>query len=225
MKRICCVALVFVLLLTYSSAMAEVFQLHSGVTFGMTADEVIEKHRVRGNSFTMVGGRLKSDKRITILDNSGTIYYDFDAEGKVVRQQFYFTRLDMLAFAKHFSNVYGAPMCTTATDTVLTLPGGAFTGPIPTSYEKGYDIFGSMISMMSHTRKNFQYYQWLVPAEGGYVAIELYGYDYYCGYPGQPATESMGNVVLIDYRFFTEAEIQDAIVDAEEEAEQFYSDI
>lgn len=225
MKRICSAFIVLVLLLVCSSASAEVFQLHSGVTFGMTADEVIEKHQARGNTFTMVNGRLKSNKQITILSDSGTIYYDFDAEGKVVRQQFYFKYLDLPTYAKHFANVYGAPMCTTATDTVLTLPGGAFTGPIPTSAERGYDIFGSMISMMSHTRRNFQYYQWLVPVDGGYVAIEMYGYDYYCGYLRQPATESMGNVILVDYRFFTEAEIQDAIVDAEEEAEQFYSDI
>lgn len=225
MKKFWCAMLVLAMLLTCSGGLAEDFQLHSGVTFGMTVAEVVEKHTARGNTFTMVDGRLTSDKWIAVLNESGTIYYDFDQAGTVVRQQFYLKNIDMPTFAKHYTNVYGAPMCTTATDTVLTLPDGSFTGPIPSSYEFGYTYFGSMMSMMTHTKKNFQYYQWLVAVDGGYVAIEMYGYDYYCGYPGQAATTAMGNGVLIDYRFFTEEQIQDAIVDAEEEAEQFYGDI
>ena len=87
MKQILRVLLIALVLLMGTAAFAETYQLHSGITFGMTAEEAIAKQTERGNTFEMVDGRLTNTSSVMILSLPASIYYDFDADGGIIRQQ------------------------------------------------------------------------------------------------------------------------------------------
>lgn len=217
MKRILFWVIALVML-TCTVAMADEFKLHSGVTFGMTAEEIIAKQSERGNTFAMNDGRLKSTSSISILDLDATIYYDFDADGKMVRQQFYFRDVNFAPLAREFEKVYGTPDCTSSLGTELVLPAKSFSGPIPTGQEFSDAIFNS--SMVTGSRGDIVTYQWLVETDEGYTVIEEYGYDYYAKV-GNNAKRRIGTVCLVDYRFFTKEEIENA----QQENSEKYNDI
>ena len=218
MKKIISLVLMVVVLFSVSALSEEEFTLHSGVTFGMTSDEIIAKQNERGNSFSMQDGRLTNSNSLSILDVDADIFYDFDENGKMTRQQFYFKNINFAPLAKDFAKVYGEPDCSSILGTHLVLPDASFYGPLPTGQEFADKMFNSYL--VTGSRGDLLYYQWLVEAEGGYVVIEEYGYEYYAKVGKNPSYK-IGSICLVDYRYFT----KEAIDDVQTENAMKYGDI
>lgn len=211
MKKCLCLFVVIISLIS-SVAVADEFLLHSGVTFGMSAEDIIAKQGERGNSFSMKNNRLTNDNTIRILDLGAKIYYDFDENGRMTRQQFRFRDVNFAPLAREFEKVYGAPDYSSTLGTKLVLPTASFTGPLPTG-EEFMDTYYSNISSSSVSvrgnRGEMVTYQWMVETDGGYVVIDLYGHSYYVKI-GSNSNTLMGTICLVDYRFFTTEEIDNA---------------
>lgn len=210
MKQILRVLLIALVLLMGTAAFAETYQLHSGITFGMTAEEAIAKQTERGNTFEMVDGRLTNTSSISILSLPATIYYDFDADGGITRQQYRFDKAEVGDLVQEFTKVYGAPDCSSALNTTLALPESSFTGPFPTATEYGHKYVGTSPLFLFSRGGISSYAQWLIEVDSGWVAVEIYGCGYTAKVSGQYTSYSVGSCCLVDYRFFTEAQINDA---------------
>ena len=207
-KNVAILILLSVLCMCFTVS-AEEYQLHSGITFGMTAEEAIEKQTIRGNKFEMVDGRLASSDKVTILSKPAQIFYDFNADGGIVRQQYRFDQVDINDLVMEFSKVYGEPNCSSAIGNQLALPKASFAGPLPTAQEYGVQHVGINNSLVTYSCGSIEYVQWLVEVEGGSVVIEIYGRSY-AAKVGNNARRTYGYCYLVDYRFFTEEEMEEA---------------
>lgn len=209
MQKMFVVLMLLSMMCTFCTVSAEEYQLHSGITFGMTKEEAIEKQKNRGNEFEMVDGRLKSVKDVIILSMPAEIYYDFDADGGIVRQQYRFDQAELNSLVMEFSKVYGEPDCTSTIGNKLALPQACFTGPLPSANEYGLAHVGINSSLVTYSVGSMEYVQWLVEVEGGSVAIEIYGRSY-AAKVGTNARRTYGYCYLVDYRYFTAEEMEEA---------------
>ncbi|MBQ7848638.1 MAG: hypothetical protein IJ343_02810 [Clostridia bacterium] len=73
-----------------------------------------------------------------ILSLPASIYYDFDSDGGIIRQQYRFDKAEIGDLVQEFTQVYGAPDCSSALNTTLALPEASFTGPFPSATEYGH---------------------------------------------------------------------------------------
>lgn len=210
MKKSVFLAVLMIVLTVFVSAFAEPYTLHAGVQFGMTADEVIEKENARGNTFEMIDGRLINTSKISIVDMNATIYFDFDSEGKLIRQQYRFRDQVFDSIRNKFETVYGLPECSSASDTKLALPSyfKSFSGPMPTADEFGKTIINN--SMVSYSYSGLTYCQWMVEVEEGFVVIEQYGRSLNAKV-GNKSSGAVANLCFVDYNLFTKEEILGAI--------------
>lgn len=223
MKRVICLVVAIVLSLCATTAFAEKYTLHSGVEFGMPADEVIAKQKERGNTFQMEGDRLKNTNKITILDLDASIFYDFDRDGHLTRQQYYFRDVNFAPLKDEFEKVYGSHNCSSISGSKLVLPANSFSGPLPSAKEMVSKVLGSGIADKSYVKSEASdliYYQWLIEVDEGYVVIEEYGYEYYVKIDKNPK-QLIATVCLVDYRLFSKEDIEGA----QNENAQKYNDI
>lgn len=210
MKRLVFLTALMIMLTVFASALAEPYTLHAGVQFGMTADEVIEKEKDRGNTFEMTDGRLTNTNQVSIVDMNATIYFDFDSEGNLIRQQYRFRDQVFDSVRNKFEKVYGLPNCSSAADTKLSLPSyfKSFSGPMPSADELGKTIINN--SMVSYSYSGLTYCQWMVEVEEGFVVIEQYGRSLNAKV-GSKSSGAVANLIYVDYNLFTKEEIMGAI--------------
>lgn len=205
---------------------AEKFTLHSGVKFGMTAEEAILTAEKAGNTFVLnEEGRLTNTNDITLADYPVEVYFDLDADGKIARQQYVFIwdmkapvlgekyGVDASELSAALVKTYGGIMGGYQQEKTLPLP-AIMAGPIDESITyMGFDVPRTYYSL---------YHQWLVPNAKDYVAIELYQFHYVWR-----MQSDIGTRTYIDYTPYTKAEIDAAAKLAEqaaqEEAEAYYS--
>lgn len=202
------------------------FTLHSGVEFGMTAEEAILTAEMAGNTFVLnEDGRLTNTNKITLADYPVEVYFDLDENGRVSRQQYVLSyslsvpkmgekgAVDAEELSAALVKTYGPVMGGYGQETVLPLP-KVMAGPVaPSITYVGEEIPFKYYSL---------YHQWLVPSENDYVAIELYQFHYMFR-----MTIDVGTKTYIDYTPYTKEEIAAAAAGAEqaaqEEAEEYYS--
>ena len=121
------------------------------------------------------------------------------------------------ALGEEYEKVYGRPNCSSVAGGKLVLPVNmCFQKTLFHSSVIASDIHGYIIGtgnvagyeitgQLSHPKSDVNYYQWLVKTDGGYVVIEVYGYEYYSQFVGQEKMW-LGADYAVDYRYFTEAE-------------------
>lgn len=121
------------------------------------------------------------------------------------------------ALGEEYEKVYGRPNCSSVAGGKLVLPVNmcfqktVFHSSVIASDIHGYIIGTGKVAgyeitgQLSHPKSDVNYYQWLVKTDGGYVVIEVYGYEYYSQFVGQEKTW-IGADYAVDYRYFTEAE-------------------
>ena len=211
MKKTICL-LIMIISMIVSVAVADEFTLHSGVTFGMSADEIVAKQKERGNTFSMTtSGRMRNLNKISILGIDAEIYYDFNENGKMIRQQYSFQNVDFTQLAKEFERVYGKPDCSSLLGTQLILPEKSFDAKVPTGQEYSDKIYKRVSKLkpgfVTGIRSDITTYQWLIEVDNGFVVIEEYGYQYYSKV-GNTAKENTGSLCFVDYRFFTKEEME-----------------
>ncbi len=207
MKRITAIFLTVLLVMTSAASLAdEPFSLHAGTHFGMTAEEVIEAEKGKGNLFSK-NDQGNVEGRTTILDNAATITYMFDQEGKLRQQRYAFKTLDITALAASYEKVYGRPDCTSTSGETLILPESSFTG-FPSAEDAGHSLGGPDSYLCSYSYSpDTTYYQWLLEKEEGYVAIEVYGKFVRCKVTNH-ATQTIGALIFVDYRIFDKEAVQ-----------------
>lgn len=228
MKRIVSLMVLLVMLLSSVSAVAEDgFTLHSGIMFGMTAEEAIETASTAGNTFALnEEGRLTSTNEILLAEYPVEIFFDLDDEGKIIRQQYVFTwsvndapemgkkwQVDAEELSDALVKTYGETFGDDDLGTTIPLP-VHMAGPIAETVDwSGRDVPLSYYNI---------YRQWLVPNEGNYVAVELYQFHYIWDF-----RLDVGTKTYIDYTPYTQAEIDMATAqaeqDAKEKADEYYS--
>lgn len=229
MKRIVSLMLLFVMLLSSVSAVAEDgFTLHSGVKFGLSAEEAIEAASKAGDTFTLnKDGRLTNTNEILLADYPVEIFFDLDEDGRIVRQQYVLTwsmndmpvmgkkwQVDAEELSDALVRTYGENYGDDHSGTTIPLL-RPMAGPIAESIDfSGNDIPLSYYNI---------YRQWLVPDGENYVAVELYQFHYIWTY----AQRDVGSKTYIDYTPYTQEEIDMAAAQAEqaaqEETDAYYS--
>ena len=220
MKKLIGIMLV-VLLLTGAAALAEDdFRLHSGVRFGMTAEEAIAAAEAAGNTFVLnEDGRLASTNEILLAEYPIEVYFDLDEEGRVARQQYVFTwsmnqapvqgkkwQVDAEELTAALVKTYGDVMGDDDLHTAIPLP-APMAGPVAESV----DWNGSAVPLAYYSI----YRQWLVPNDADFVAVELYQMHYIWNMRLEAGTKT-----YIDYTPYTQAEIDAAAEEAEKAAQE-----
>ena len=115
-----------------------------------------------------------------------------------------------------YEKVYGKPNCSSRDGGALVLPTNIsfrktlFNSGVIGSDIARYILGDSIVSYeiagkLKYPVSDVNYYQWLVECDGGYVVIEVYGYEYYSQFSGQEKTW-IGSDYAVDYRFFTTEE-------------------
>ena len=211
----------FIMLLSSVSAMAEEgFKLHSGIEFGMTAEEAIATASSAGNTFALnEEGRLTNTNEIFLAEYPVEVFFDFDEEGKIARQQYVFTwsmndapvqgkkwQVDAEELSAALVHTYGEVMGDDDLGTTIPLP-AMMAGPVAESVDwSGREVPLSYYNI---------YRQWLVPNEENYVAVELYQFHYIWDF-----RMDVGTKTYIDYTPYTQEEIDAAAALAEQEAQE-----
>lgn len=238
MKKILCLLISMIVLLTVGSAFAEAFTLHSGVQFGMTMDEVIQNEKNAGFAKAIKeelhiskSYNCRADHDIISIRISGqiagvansSITYHFRNDGRLDSAVYILgNKSDRKVYTnirKSLINKYGEP------DEEMSAVWHAFLDMdvySETDYRIDNPVFVTSVTPVLY--ENIKYYyddSWLIPQnDGGYVIIT-----------GCQFTEDIAYTLLNDsgtylytyvgYQYFSKEEIENAISKATEIANEY----
>ncbi len=240
MKKVLCLLISVIIVFTSVSAFAEAFTIHSGVQFGMTMDEVIQKENDAGftNAFkmeleeSMIYNCPEDHDTVSVRVygqiagvNNSKIMYHFSDNGGLDSALYLLGRAsdDMVYtnIRKSLIKKYGEP------DKTLSAVWHAFLD-MDVYSDADYFTDNPNVSGTNMKFNNIKCYydeSWLIPQDdGGYVIITGYNYskDLIIGSPN----DTMRNFyTYIGYQYFSKVEIENAISKATEIANKYYEQL
>lgn len=219
MKKLSCILIAVVLMLTSTSGIGEEFSLHNGSTFGMTKEEVVElesnagitfEESTSGNNF-FPSNLPRLEATTYAAGREGTsVYYLFNKNEKVnsllyISSDFMQEPIENDDVLNTLNEKYGKPA--TEGDKCIAFNGEAYASlDVYTNYTRRYPTENVKITLFS---------QWLYPYDEGRIDIQIMMLDVGYGL----------HYRIISYSYRTPEEINTMAEEAEQMAEDLNSDL